>query len=101
MLDSIYLVEKSYRLMLLNGYCTDIFYTLYLDSIKIQSCEAAKRLRALNELIPKEYHVFEVSDYNFIEFDKSYSNKVNPFLYRIFYSSLKMFPLTTSSYHLI
>lgn len=63
--------------MLLNGYCSEMIYYILLDAIKLQTCEASKTLMAMHNLIPVEYRVFEANDFNFIDFDKCFSNKVN------------------------
>ena len=62
--------------MLMNAYCSDIFYGILLDGVKLQTCAATKALMGMHRLIPSVFQVFEVSHFNFIDYDKSYMNKV-------------------------
>jgi hypothetical protein len=53
--------------MAANAYSLDLVNDVYLDFIKIQTCEAMKNLRTLIKHIPKEYNIFEINEAKFMD----------------------------------
>ena len=63
--DSNEIYNTSYRLMVMNAYCQDILFDVYLDSIKIQTCVTTQCLQTLLSYIPKEYDLIEKNIYSY------------------------------------
>ena len=71
------------RLLLCNAYIKDIIFEVFLDGIKIQACKFSSSLRKIIKTIPKEYNIFEINEFNFIENEKYIGDLITP--YKNFY----------------
>jgi len=76
------ILSRHYRLVYTNAYCKEKMTELYLDSIKLQACKAAKSLKELLRMIPKEYNIFDVNNLSFLENEnKIFNYKNKNFMY--------------------
>ena len=50
--------------MIMNAYCQDILFDVYLDAIKLQTCTTTQNLQNLLSFIPKEYDLIEKNIYS-------------------------------------
>ena len=71
------------RLLLCNAYIKDITFEVFLDSIRLQACKFSTSLRKIVKTIPKEYNIFEINEFNFIENEKYIGDLITP--YKNFY----------------
>ena len=65
------------------AYIKDITFEVFLDSIRLQACKFSTSLRKIVKTIPKEYNIFEINEFNFIENEKYIGDLITP--YKNFY----------------